>query len=359
MSDKKLNRPQEPISPYPYIQEEVSYSNQADGITIAGKLTMPSRLGNFPVVLLVSGMGPNDRDYTMLGHKPFLVLADYLTRQGIAVLRVDKRGVGKSTGAFGAFVTSQDLARDVQAGIDYLKTRKEIDPNCIGLIGHSEGGMIATMVASQSPSVTFVILMAGVMTTAIEYVLEQVALQLKADGATKELIEHDTKVRKELLLAVKEQSDPDKAAAAMRAIMAAYFAALPATIKAESEQLIFAIKESNAEGMISFFNSAAYRYWLGHNPAKDLVILRVPVLAMNGDLDFVTVSRIHLPIIRKTLQQAGNRDVTIVEMAKMNHWFQSCATGAMIEYGALQETISPIVLKQIADWINTRFGNKN
>lgn len=136
MSDKKLNRPQEPISPYPYLQKEITYSNQVDGIIISGTLTIPSTESSFPAVILVSGMRLNDRDYTMLGHKPFLVLTDYLTRQGIAVLRVAKRGISKSTGMFGFFVTSQDLARDVQSGIDYLKIRKEIDCKRIGLIGH-------------------------------------------------------------------------------------------------------------------------------------------------------------------------------------------------------------------------------
>lgn len=357
MSDKKLNRPQEPIPPYPYIQEEITYSNQIDGIIISGTLTIPSTEGCFPAVILVSGMGPNDRDYTMLGHKPFLVLADYLTRQGIAVLRVDKRGVGKSTGTFNTTVTSKDLARDVQAGLDYLKTRKEINSNRIGLIGHSEGGLIAAMVASQS-SVAFLILLAGAMVTGIGQVLTQVGMQLKADGASKELIDHDSKIREKVLSVAKDESDSDKAAVLMRTIMTAYFAALPVAIKAESEQFMFAIKESNAEGMIAFFNSPTYRYWLGHNSVADLSTLRMPVLAINGDLDFVTMSRIQLPVIKKALQSAGNRDVTIVEMPKMNHWFQSCLTGAMNEYGALQETISPLVLRQIADWIAIRSSVK-
>ncbi|HEV2601766.1 MAG TPA: alpha/beta fold hydrolase [Candidatus Babeliales bacterium] len=355
MSDKKFNRPQQPTPPYPYIQEEIAYPNQTDGITISGTLAMPNTVGAFPAVMLVSGMGPNDRNYSMLGHQPFLVLADYLTRHGIAVLRVDKRGVGKSTGAFGPFVTSKDLARDVQSGIDYLTTRKEIDRNAIGLIGHSEGGLIAAMVARQSQSVSFLILMAGAMVTGVEQVLTQVGMQLKADGASKELIDYDAQVREKLLRVVKQESDADTAAAAMRSIMAAYFASLPVTVKAETEKLLFAIKESNAEDMIAFFNSPTYRYWLGHDCVSDLSAVHVPVLAMNGDLDFITVSSIQLPIIKKALDSAGNRDATIVDLPKMNHWFQSCSTGAMSEYGILQETISPIVLGLIADWIRIRF----
>ena len=141
--------------------QEVTFPNHVDTITIAGTLTLPSKEGIFPAVLLVSGMGPNDRDYTMLGHKLFLLLSNYLIQQGIAVLRVDKRGVGKSTGTLDASVTSQDLARDVQAGVAYLKTRKEIDPRRIGLIGHSEGGMIAAMVAAERTDIHFMILLAG------------------------------------------------------------------------------------------------------------------------------------------------------------------------------------------------------
>ena len=251
------------------------------------------------------------------------------------------------------------MARDVQAGIDYLKTRKEIDPKRIGLIGHSEGGLIAAMVASQSPSVAFLILMAGAMVTEVEQVIAQVSMQLKADGASKKLIEYDMEVRKKLLDIVKSESDLDKAALAMKAIMETYFATLPATIKTESELFMFAIKESNMEKMIAFFNSPTYRYWLEHKSIFDLNKLTMPVLAINGDLDFITASHIQLPAIKKALQIAGNSDVTIVGMVKMNHWFQSCSTGAMSEYGNLLETISPLALKQIANWIKARFNANN
>ncbi len=339
--------------------QEVTFPNYVDSITIAGTLTLPDKEGLFPSVLLVSGMGPNDRDYTMMGHKLFLVLSDYLVNAGIAVLRVDKRGVGKSTGTFDATVTSQDLSRDVEAGIAYLKTRKEIDPKRIGLIGHSEGGMISAMVAAQSKDVAFLVMMAGVATTTIEHVLEQVSMQLKADEASDALIAHDAIVRKKLLTVVKQEPDAKKAALAMQEIMTDYFTQLSTELKAESEGLVFAIKESKAEMMITFFNSPSYRYWLGYESVKTLSQITQPILAINGDLDFITVSQIQLPIISQASKAVNNNDVTATEMAGMNHWLQICESGSIAEYGALKESIAPAALRLMADWINVRFGKNN
>ncbi|GAI74447.1 unnamed protein product, partial [marine sediment metagenome] len=169
----------------PYIEEEVAYENKDVGITLAGTLTLPSGDAPSPVVLLISGSGPQDRDGTIYGHHPFLVLADYLTRQGIAVLRVDDRGVGESTGDF-SNATSEDFASDVLAGIEYLKTRKEINPEKIGLVGHSEGGLIAPIVAVKSPDVAFIVLMAGPGLTGEEILYLQGALISRAMGVSEE-----------------------------------------------------------------------------------------------------------------------------------------------------------------------------
>ncbi len=353
---QKPNRPQTPMPPFPYHEEEVHYENKVEGITISGTLTLPDKEGKFPAVFLVSGMGPNDRNYTMLDHEFFLVLADYLTRSGIGVLRVDKRGVGKSTGTFDATITSEDLARDVQAGIEYLKTRNEINPDQIGLIGHSEGAMIASMVATEYDDITFLVLMAGVATTSIESVIQQVAMQLRADGATKQMIAADSKVRKQLLAAIMQEANPQVAGSKMREIVASYMGGLPKTLREESERFVFTIKESKADEMISFFNSPCYRFWLGYNPITALQRITIPVLVLNGDLDFVTSSKIQLPIISQALRDANNDNVTVVEIPKANHWFQTCKTGSMAEYGALEETISPDVLKLISDWILQRIS---
>ena len=176
----EILRPQEPKKPYPYIEEEVVYENKEAEITLAGTLTLPPGKSSFPAVLLITGSGPQDRDETVYGHYPFLVLADYLTRQGVAVLRVDDRGVGESTGDFSQ-ATSEDFASDVLAGIGYLKTRKEINPEQIGLIGHSEGGLIAPMVAIKSPDVAFIILMAGTGLTGEEILYLQGAFRICKD----------------------------------------------------------------------------------------------------------------------------------------------------------------------------------
>ena len=168
----QINRPQNPVKPYPYDEEEVSYENGKAGVKLAGTLTLPRAKGPFPAVLLITGSGPQDRDETLLGHRPFLVLADYLTRKGIAVLRVDDRGTGKSTGDF-AKGTTEDFASDARTSVDYLKNRKEIDPARLGLIGHSEGGIIAPMLASQSSDIAFIVMMAGSAETGEKVLLSQ------------------------------------------------------------------------------------------------------------------------------------------------------------------------------------------
>ena len=350
-SDIQPARPQKPKPPYPYYDKEVQYENKADGITISGTLTLPKQGGTFPVVLLIAGMGPLDRNATMLGHEPFWVLADHLTRNGIAVLRVDKRGVGKSAGTFDATVTSEDLARDVIAGVEYLKTRNEINSHQIGLIGHSEGGIIASRVTASRDDIAFLVLLAGVATTSIENVIKQVAMQLRADGATEDMIAQDSTVRRQLLSTIVQETDPQVAESKMRAIIASYFSTLSQARKEESERLVFTIKKSKADEQISFFNSPSYRYWMNYNPVPALENITVPVLAINGDLDFIVSSKIALPIISKALRDANNTDVTILELPKLNHWFQTCASGSMQEYGMLEETISPSVLQTISDWI--------
>ncbi|HCL90245.1 MAG TPA: alpha/beta hydrolase, partial [Candidatus Atribacteria bacterium] len=202
----EILRPQVPKKPYPYIEEEVAYENKEAGITLAGTLTLPSGKGPSPVVLLISGSGPQDRNETIYNHRPFLVLADYLTRQGIAVLRVDDRGVGESTGDFSQ-ATSEDFASDVLAGIEYLKTRKEINPEQIGLIGHSEGGLIAPMVAVKSPDVAFIILMAGTGLTGEEILYLQGALISRAMGVSEKDIAKNRQFNEKIFSLIKEEKD--------------------------------------------------------------------------------------------------------------------------------------------------------
>ncbi|MDD4363591.1 MAG: alpha/beta fold hydrolase, partial [Atribacterota bacterium] len=205
---KEIVRPQEPLRPYPYIEEDVEYENKEAGITLSGTLTFPAKKGPFPAVLLISGSGPQDRNETIAGHRPFLVLADYLTRKGIAVLRVDDRGVGKSTGDFSQ-ATSEDFASDVLEGVEYLKNRTEINTKQIGLIGHSEGGLIAPMVAVQSRDVSFIVLMAGPGLPGEEILYLQGDLILRAMGFSEEKIARDLGYNKKLYSLIKEEDEKE------------------------------------------------------------------------------------------------------------------------------------------------------
>jgi dipeptidyl aminopeptidase/acylaminoacyl peptidase len=176
----ETRREQDPVKPYPYAEEEVTYENKEAGVKLAGTLTYPDSVGPFPAVILITGSGPQNRDEGILGHRPFLVISDYLTRQGIAVLRVDDRGVGGSTGNFSQ-ATTEDFVEDVLAGVEYLKSRKDIDSSRIGLLGHSEGGLIAPLVAVKSPDVAFIILMAGPGVTGEKIIMSQSELISRAE----------------------------------------------------------------------------------------------------------------------------------------------------------------------------------
>lgn len=348
-----------------YRQEEVTFKNVASNITLAGTLTMPQAAGPFPAVVLISGMGPSDRDSTVMGHKIFLTLADYLTRRGLAVLRYDKRGIGKSTGTFDMNLTSNDFADDVLAGIQYLKTRKEINSKKIGLIGHSEGGMIAPMVAVKSKDVAFIVLMAGANAASIDSILDHVGLQLRADGASDALIAADRVMRKQALAIVKQEPDFGLAKKRLHEVVENYLQELPETQKAEFEKFIFAIPPSpaitpsNKDETIDMFNSPWFRYFLTHDSVDVLRQIKIPVLAINGNLDFIIAcSHIVLPIIAQALKEAGNTDYVTIELPNVNHWLQTCKTGAIAEYGASKETLAPLALKTITDWIVAHTAHK-
>ncbi len=212
-------RPQNPVKPYPYIEEDVSYANaKAPEVTLAGTLTLPRGAGPFPVALLICGSGPHDRDEALLGHKPFLVISDYLTRHGIAVLRYDKRGVAKSTGSY-ALAKTSDFATDAEAGIAYLKTRKEIDPHRIGLIGHSEGGTIAPLVASRNPEIAWIVLLAGTGLRGDEILFLQQALIAKAQGAPDDMIAKSHALNAKLFAAASAEKIPAKMGTDLNTVM--------------------------------------------------------------------------------------------------------------------------------------------
>lgn len=338
----EVRRPQEPKKPYPYNEEEVLYNNTQAGIKLGGTLTLPKDKGPFPAVLLITGSGQQNRNEELLSHKPFLVLADYLTRRGIAVLRVDDRGIGKSTGNFGASTTA-DFATDVLAGIAYLKTRPEIRHDQIGLIGHSEGGVIAPMVAAQSKDVAFIVLMAGTGVNGEEILLEQGALIAKAGGATDAAISTNQGLQRKIFAVLRSEKDPKQAEAKLKTAMQDELAKLPETQrKALSSDLDVQIKRVESPWM---------RYFLTYEPKSALMKVTCPVLALNGSKDLQVPPKQNLPAIVSALTAGGNSDVTIRLLPGLNHLFQTCKTGSPAEYAQIEETIAPVALQTMGDWI--------
>jgi pimeloyl-ACP methyl ester carboxylesterase len=324
--------PQEPQKPYPYVEQEVKYPNASAGIELAGTLTLPPGKGPFPAVVLITGSGPQDRDEAVFGHRPFLVLADYLTRKGIAVLRADDRGFGKSTGTFST-ATTADFATDTEAGVAYLKQRLEINAHKIGLIGHSEGGVIAPMIAARNDDVAFIVMMAGTGVSGDQVLEEQNKLILEANGASPEAAATEVERQRELLTLLKQEKDP------------------PVLDKKLREKLSANIPEAQVGATISQLESPWTHYFVNYDPAAALSKVTCPVLALNGEKDLQVPPKQNLPAIRKALEQGGNKHFEIIELPGLNHLFQTAKTGSPSEYSQIEETIAPVALETIASWI--------
>lgn len=345
----KSGRPQDPQKPYPYDEEEVTYENKKDAVKLAGILTLPpARGGKHPAVILITGSGAQDRNETILGHRLFLVLADYLTKRGIAVLRVDDRGIGGSSMGSQA-ATSENYAGDVLAGIEYLKSRKEINPKQIGLIGHSEGGMIAPLASVRSKDVAFIVLMAGTGQTGEDVLYTQSALIQKAGGATTELIRLNTTALKNIFAIMKAEPDNSRAEKRIRETLEKQMNGLN-----EDERKVFAPIRAAAESQIQSTLSPWFRYFVTYDPRLTLEKVKIPVLAINGENDLQVSSKENLEIINAALKKSGNKDYTIKSFPKLNHLFQTSETGSPGEYATIEETIAPIVLETIGDWIVKR-----
>ena len=338
-------RPQEPKKPYPYHEEDVSYENKAAGITLAATLSLPNKQGSFPVAILISGSGPQNRDEELLGHKPFLVLADHLVRQGIAVLRFDDRGVGASTGDHSK-ATTADFATDVQAGINYLKTRKEINKDQIGLIGHSEGGLIAPIVSSQSDDVAFVVMLAGPGVDGIAILREQSVLIAKAEGSSQKDIDDNAVLQEKAFDIIKNNTDMESVKKVLRAMLGEAYDAY-----SEENKMQLGNKENFVDGQVKRLATPWMQFFLTYDPQPALEKTKCPVLAINGELDLQVPPYQNLPAIEAALKKGGNKNYTIKELPKLNHLFQTTETGAFSEYAQLEETFSPTALKVVSDWV--------
>ncbi len=349
---EEVRRPQTPQKPFPYREEEVSYENTEGGVTLAGTLTLPAGEGPFPAALLITGSGAQDRDESLMGHKPFLVIADYLTRRGIAVLRVDDRGIGGTTGKLGES-TTDDLAGDVLTGVAYLKDHKEVDPARIGLIGHSEGGIIAPITAARSEDVSFAVLLAGTGLTGEEILYMQTELIARAEGMSEEDIQKSLDDARRIYGVLKSGLGKEAMEEKLRHMYEEDMAKLSDEERKDEE-----ITEKAFEAQLQQVLSDWFLYFLTYDPRPVLQEVHCPVLALNGEKDLQVPPKENLAEIGKALKAGGNTDVTLKEMSGLNHLFQTAETGAVSEYAKIEETISPDVLQLVGDWILERMGKK-
>lgn len=334
-------RPQEPVKPYPYAVEEVTIYNAETKINLAATLTLPKDKNPDPtVVILISGSGPQDRDETYMGHKPFLVLSDYLTRRGIAVLRYDERGVGESSGDFNK-ATTADFANDVQHLVTYLKNRTDLKFKNIGLIGHSEGAIIAPKVANSSKEVSFIIMLAGTGMTGKHVSLQQ-ALDLRNFSVDEEG-NYEAYVKEAIAIASSDR-DQDLVKTELKAFY-------------QNSEVLASLLPQNidkAEFINNLVNSRTnpwIRYFYNYNPAKELQRITVPVLALYGSKDTQVPPKYHLQPVKEALEISPSKNHEVILIPGLNHLFQESETGQIAEYPQIEQTISPIALEKISSWI--------
>jgi pimeloyl-ACP methyl ester carboxylesterase len=342
----KTLRPQEPVEPFNYISEEVVFENKKEKISLAGTLTMPKGKGKHAVVILISGSGPQNRNEELMGHKPFLVIADYLTNHGIAVLRFDDRGVAASKGVF-ARATTEDFANDVEAGINYLRSRKDIDSKHIGLIGHSEGGIIAPMIAARNKDVDFIVLLAAPGLDGGKILELQTGLIAKASGLAPDAIKDAVSINNKISEIVKRETSDEKAIAEITDIVKNSMLALTKENRV-SEKDVQTIAQTKAKSLITPW----YRFFIKYDPTTALEKVHCPVLAMNGDKDLQVPAKENLAAIEKALLRAGNNHYICLKLKGLNHLFQTCTTGSPREYSSIEETFSEDAMQIMSKWIN-------
>ena len=335
-NETAAERPQHPKAPFPYTEEEISFSNSLEGNKLAGTLTTPQNFSiNAPVVVMISGSGAQKRDSELLGHKPFLVLSDHLARNGIASLRIDDRGTGQSEkGKEGA--TTENFAIDIQSAVELLKLKGFTN---IGLLGHSEGGLIAPMVASKNKEVKFLVLLAAPGLSGKQLLLKQADDIGKVSGLSVKVLKDNAEINQKIYSFVSNykgknlQKDVED-------LIRKNLKNVPA------DQVEAVAAQQSALVAMPWF-----AYFLKTDPAVYLTKIKIPVLALNGSKDLQVSPKENLDAIRQSLTKAGNKNFEVAELPNLNHLFQNAETGSPSEYESIDETISPIVLKKISDWI--------
>ncbi len=353
-SDKIVLRPQEPQRPYPYYSEDVKFTNQKDPTVIAGTLTTPRKGGKFPAVILKAGSNPNNRDGEPKNpgaesHKRFLVLADYLTRNGIAVLRCDDRGMGRSSGDFRES-TPADLAGDLLAGYEFLASRKDIKSDEIGLLGHSEGGLTVAIAASQNPDIKFIVMLAGPGLPLREVAEHQQILKYQNGEILKDVFDLEKKISAKTYQLFNQNKDPKIIRDSLSRFMVKDFEALAASRFGANPEFQLEFRRM-LETMISTRSGKHFLYSFNSNPSAYIEKLSCPVLSLNGSKDVLVSAEGNQEAIREALLKAGNKDFKIIELPGLNHNFQECQTGSLKEYLTIEQTFSPNVLVIITNWI--------
>ena len=344
------NRPQRPVAPFPYDAVEVSFENKRDSLILAGTLTLPKTPGPHPAVILISGSGPQDRDESIMEHKPFLVIADYLTRRGIAVLRYDDRGTAESTGKFSE-ATTEDFAHDASAAVEFLKKHSKIDSSKIGLAGHSEGGLIAPIVCGLRDDVAFVALLAATGIDGKAIVVSQSVAMSEAEGIEESELKMSkilTPVMVDLAMSGALSIDDPKMKEAIKQALAT----LP---ESEREEKAEEIRDS-LKTQLPRLQGKWMAYFLKYDPYPALTKMKCPVLAIIGSKDTQVLPKLNMPKIKQALKEGGNANATFVELEGLNHLFQKCETGGMSEYSTIQETVNPEALAKIGDWMVEQTG---
>lgn len=337
------NRPQTPKPPFPYKAEDVAFDNPAfPAVHLAGTLTVPEGRGPFPTAILITGSGAQDRDETMLNHKPFAVIADHLTRAGFAVLRFDDRGTAKSTGGDYGAATSADLATDANAAFAYLLTRPEIRHDRIGFIGHSEGGMIGPIAMAGNDKVAFLVMLAGPGTALDQLMLSQRRLIVSQMGVKDEDIDRAEPVLASVFKAIREAPTPQAGRAAAMALMTP-----------EAKTAVGLPADADGAILVNQVSGPWFSYFLRYDPAPNLAHIKVPILALNGSLDRQVPPTANLAAIRAATR--GNPDVSTTELPGLNHLFQPATTGAVGEYRDIETTVAPIALDAMTEWLTKRF----
>ncbi len=347
------NRPQTPKPPFPYTSEDVTYHSADHSIQYGATITIPKGKGPFPALLLITGSGQQNRDEEIAAHRPFAVIADYLTQKGYIVLRVDDRGIGKTTGDFKSS-TTEDFMNDAKVSLNYLRSRQEVDKQKIGLLGHSEGGMIAPMIAATEKDINFIILLAGPGVKIRQLMEEQNAAVLEKSGVSKATIDSYLVLYKEIIESAINAGGDAQFTYAVENEVKDWIAKTPAKIVSEATHIYDNnSRDQYSDKMVKALSSKWYKYFLAADPQVYLEKLSCKVLALNGEKDVQVIAKSNLAGIKTSLAKSKSPIYNTVEMKGMNHLFQKCTICSVQEYAQLEETFSPDALKTISDWLNT------